>query len=316
MTETLRLSNSERSTWLRCRRKWYLGTYRRLRPREEPLPGTSLSIGNAVHDALAAYYDPEQRADPVLFAEAAAREEVKRRPPFEDDQLKELELVRAMLTGYLEWLEETGADADLVVEGTESKVEVPLVTTEHGSVTLLSKLDAPVFRKSDGARLALEHKTTGSLDKPLALLKLDTQLLTEHLARFLHLQEQGATAAEASNACHGILYNMLRKVKRTASAKPPFYGRETVPHNVNELRNHWRHVVATAREIQAATARLDAGEDHHTVCPPTPQNDCTWSCPFFKVCVLNDDGSRAEDALDALYVEGDPLERYADAVEL
>lgn len=306
----LRLSNSEMGAWRRCPRKWYLATYRRLKPKAGEKPGSSLHIGNTVHDALAAYYG--DRTDPVAFAQGALDFEAAAQPEFTDEYRKTRELVTAMLEGYIEWLAETGADGDLRLLGAEKMVEVPLVE----GVNLLSKLDAPVERISDGARLALEHKTVSSLDQPLPLLKIDTQLLTEHLARFLHARTEGASNEEAYDQCHGVLYNMLRKVKRTASAKPPFYDRIDVPHNIHELRSHWRHVLALAREIQDATARLDAGEEHHTVCPPSPRRDCTWDCPFFKVCVMADDGSDFEGALSALYEERDPLERYENTEEL
>lgn len=311
MTELLRLSNSEFKEYERCKRKWYWHTYRRLSPAVEDAPGSNLSIGNIVHDMLAGFYGPE-KLDPVAALEADYAAQLSASPAEETEILKEKALTEAMVTGYLEWLEETGADQDLVITGTEQMVEIPLVE----GVNLLSKLDAPVERVSDGAKLALEHKTVTGLDVNLPLLKLDTQLLTEHLVRFLHAMKEGATAEEAYDQCHGVLYNMLKKVKRTSSAKPPFYGREDVPHNINELRNHWRHVVARAAEINETRARLDAGEDMHTACTPNPTRDCTWDCPFFKICVMADDGSDVEGALAAMFVERDPLERYADAVAL
>jgi len=311
----LRLSNSEMSTWRRCQRKWWLSSYRRLKPAMPPHPGSALSIGDLVHDALAQYYDPDVRLDPIAYVQNLIDEDIAAMPMLEDDLLKERDLVTIMLEGYFEWLAETGHDQDLVIHGAERMVDVPM--TPEGDVRLLSKLDAPVERVSDGAKLALEHKTTGSLDKNLEGLKLNTQFLTEHLARFMADMAQGATAEEAYDACHGILLNQLRKVKRTAQAKPPFYAREDVPHNIHELRNHWKHVMSTARQIQAATARLDAGEDHQLVVPPNPISDrCPWDCPFYKVCVMFDDGSDAEGAIEAMYVDHDPLERYAGAEAL
>jgi hypothetical protein len=311
-SDELLLSNSEMQTFRRCGRKWYLSTYRRLKPRAINMPGSPFSIGNVVHDSLAAYYDPTVKADPVAFAHGIIDEKRGLNPELGNFQDKEEELIVIMLEGYLEWLEETGADQDLQVIGTETMAEAVLIP----GVKLISKLDAPVTRISDGAKMALEHKTLKSMTVPLPLLKLDTQLLTEHLVRFLHLQEAGATAEEAQEACHGILYNMLRKVKRTASAKPPFYGREDVPHNIHELRAHWRHCVSVALEIQNKRSRLDQGETHHTVCPPSPTRNCTWDCDFFKICVMADDGSDFEGALHDLYEERDPLERYDDAAEL
>ncbi len=307
MTQDLRLSNSEMTAYRRCKRKWYVTTYLELGLRVGPSPGSALSIGDLVHDALASYYDPEVKADPVKFVQDRIAEEIKESPGSEDDLRKEEALCVAMLEGYLIWLAEEGIDADIQVLGTERMVEVPLIE----GATLISKLDAPVFRESDGARLAFEHKTVGGLDQMLPMLKLDTQLLTEHLVLFLDYIEKGATQDEAYDQCHGILYNMLKKNKRTAAAKPPFYGRVDVPHNIHELRNHWRHCAAIAREIQETRRRLDAGEDHQAVVPPNPKRECTWDCPVFRVCVMFDDGSDIAGALDAMYEKVDPLERYA-----
>lgn len=304
---TLRLSNSEMKTFRRCKRKWWLSHYRELAPKKEDDAGSALSIGNAVHDALAAYY--EDGSDPVAHVVAAHEAWIERDPAQEAEILKQRALVQIMVEGYLEWLAETAADADLKILGSERYIQVPIVE----GIDLLTKLDAPVERGFDGAKLALEHKTTDSLEAPVQLAKLDTQYLTEHLARFLELQLKGAEPEEALRECQGVLVNALRKVKRTARATPPFYARYDVTHNVHELRSHWLHVLAIAREIQQTTARLDAEEDHHTACPPNPTRDCKWDCPFFQMCVMLDDGSNAEGALSDLYQHKDPLERYQDA---
>ena len=312
----LRLSNSEMATWRRCHRKWYLGVYRKLQRKRSPTAGTPIVIGNLVHDALAEYYDPALKTDPLEQLNRVLDQRAVNNPFDETDIEKDRALVTIMLEGYLEWLEESGADQEIEILGTERMVEVPIVKSELLQINLLSKLDAPVLRHSDEARLAFEHKTVGSLTDPLPTLKLDTQLLTEHLALFLHNLGQGMDPIEAHRSCQGILYNMLRKVKRTAAAKPPFYDRVEIPHNLEELRNHWRHVVGVAREIDLATRRLDAGENHHAVTVPNPTKNCSWDCPFFAVCVMADDGSDFEGALDDLFEERDPLERYEEAEAL
>jgi hypothetical protein len=317
--DSLGLSNSEMKVWRRCRRQWYLSHHRRLKKRVGDNPGSALSVGNLVHDALAAYYDPTSPVDPVGYASAALDIAIEEHPSEETALRKEHELVDAMLKGYLEWLTETGEDSNLRITGSEQTVRVPLRRADGSEtgVVLLSKLDAPVERISDGQKLALEHKTTGDLDAPLIGYRIDSQFLTEHLARFLHDIEQGATPEEAYNACSGILVNLLKKVKRTAKAKPPFYARIDVPHNIHELRNHWKHVVQVAAEIADAERRLNEGEDHHFVAPPTSIPDrCKWDCEFFRVCPLADDGSDFEGALNAIYEERDPLERYLDADEM
>lgn len=308
----LKLSNSEMVCFRRCKRKWWLSHHRNLVPHAQNAYGSPLSIGNLVHDALALYYDPIYRLNPVLYAQDKVNSVIELEPAFEVEILKEWDLVEIMLLGYIEWLEETGADSDLRFMGSERKVEVKMTD----DVTLISKLDAPVEQVSDGAKLALEHKTVTSLERPLDVLKIDTQLLTEHLVRFLDAVEKGATQEEAYDQCHGVLYNMLRKVKRTSRANPPFYGRVTVPHNIHELRNHWKHVMAVASEIQELHEKLDEGGSHHSLVPPSPDTSCKFSCQFVKICHMFDDGSRVEDAVDAMFEVGNPLERYEDTEEL
>jgi hypothetical protein len=317
---SLGLSNSEMQDFRRCRRKWYWSYYRGLaRTREEP--GSALHVGNLVHDALAHYYDPESSwGDPVAYGEGQLAEEIAEFPAEEDALRKEFELVRAMLEGYMEWLAETGIDADLRVLGSERMIRVPMRDTggHPTGVFLLSKIDVPVERISDGARTLLEHKTVGYINSDIKMgYRINGQFLTEHLARFLESIETGQTAEEAIRDCSGVSVNMLRKTKRTARSTPPFYEREEVHHNILELRSHWKHVMAIALEIADTEARLDAGESHHTACPPTPIPDrCSWECPYFRVCPLADDGSDIEGALGAMFEVRDPLKRYEGAEEL
>jgi len=290
-------------TWRRCRRKWWLSYYRGYRPTGIDF-NRPLSIGTRVHDALAAYYEPDvaKREDPLEFIQKSVATDISNNPDHEADIEAEGELCTIMMEGYLQWLEETGADSDLMCIEPESEMEIELFP----GVTLLSKIDARMERKTDGARLALETKTVASLDQNLETLQLDTQLLTEHLVEFLKLKEEG----EETHRAQGVIYNMLRKVKRSARAKPPFYGREEVRHNENELRNHWKHVVAHARDILEAHEKLDRGDEHHYVVYPNPGRDCRWDCEFRKICPMFDDGSDVEAALNDLYETGDPLARY------
>ncbi len=308
----LRLSNSEMKCWRGDKRHWYLSVYRRLAPIARNEPMSSLNIGNLIHDALAGYYDQANSTDPLAFLVDAYQKDLAARPEHEALLKSEHELVTLMIEGYLEWLEETGADSDLRILGSERMVEVPLFE----GANLISKLDAPVERISDGAKLALEHKTVTNLEQHMPLLKSDSQFLTEHLVRFIDAQTKGASADEAMQDCQGVLLNCLKKVKRTARAKPPFYSRIDVPHNIIELRNHFRHCAATGREILAARAALDAGVSHHVVCPPMVTRDSTWLNPFLKVYAMMDDGSDWEGALAGMYEERDPLERYFNAEAL
>ena len=311
---TLRLSNSEMKTWRRCKRKWYLNVYRGLRPREYDF-GRPTGLGTRVHDCLSLLYDPRiEDFNPLKYIRQQQLSDIAKHPSYEDAITQDADMAYIMIEGYLQWLEETGNDAELNLIAPEAVMEAPLLVTEDGiNINLLSKIDARVERDHDGVRFSLEHKTVQSLTTPLPLLQIDTQLLTEHLVEYLALSNELSDEEAQERRAGGVLYNMFRKVKRTANAKPPFYGREEVRHNMDELRNHWRHVVAQAREIIAAHQQLDAGEDHQSVCYPNPHKDCSWDCEFFRICAMMDDGiSDTTMAVQDLYREGDHLERYTE----
>lgn len=311
---TLRLSNSEMRTWRRCKRKWYLGVYRGFRPMERDF-GRPTGLGTRVHDCLSLLYDPRiEDFHPLEWIRYQQRLDIAKHPTYEDAIDTDADMAYIMIEGYLQWLEETGNDADLRLIAPEAVMEVPLFIAETGEqVNLLSKIDARVERDHDGVRFSLEHKTVQSLTAPLPLLQIDSQLLTEHLVEFLTLRAETSDEEAQQRRAGGVLYNMFRKVKRTANAKPPFYGREEVRHNIDELRNHWHHVAAQANEILEAHRRLDAGESHHAVCYPAPGATCTWECEFFRVCAMMDDGvSDTTMAFTDLYREGDHLERYSE----
>ena len=301
MRDVLRLTNSEASIFRDCRRRWYLGQYRGLTPARRTEFGAPTSIGNRVHDALQAYYDPARLTDPVEYVDASCMSDLIDFPFREETLRKEWKLCVGMVEGYLEWLAEEGVDAGYTVVGSEEAREVDLME----GVTLLAKLDVRVEEDMTGHIWSWDHKTGASGVEP-KLLQLNTQALTQHLVEYLALKKEG----RESEASQGTVFNFLKKSQRTARAKGPFYWRDPVRHNKAELEKHWQHVVAIAKEIRSTESRLDAGESHHTACPPNPGKDCTWKCEFFPVCSLHDDGSDVEAALEDLYVTHDPLERY------
>jgi predicted RNase H-like HicB family nuclease len=313
--ERLRFTQSEMRTYMRCKRKWFLGYYSRLGTRE-PDFGKATAIGTRVHNALQRVYDPEAQAwtveEVISEMQAAIEADVEKLPAFEDAIRKDGDISKIMIEGYLNWLEEEGKDAHLRTLSSEDAVEVAIGEWDPNEVTLLGKLDARVYDELQQSRWALEHKTVGDLKSALPLLQIDFQLLTEHLIEFLDMMERGKTKEEAElERVDGVLYNMLRKVKRTKTAKPPFYGREEVRHNIDELRSHYWHVASIVTDILNLRARLDAGESHHTATPPNPTKDCSWDCPFLRVCGMHDDGSDLAAALDDLYEKVDPLARYS-----
>lgn len=309
-------SNSEIQAYKRCKRKWWLAWYRRLRLKIES-PTGARAIGNRVHRALQAWYVPDEllayRTDPRDALERAITQDwtelvtalggVENVPP---DVAKAFQsdtgLERAIIEGYVEWLEETGADQGLRIIAPETYLETTVLTPLMREVKLIGKIDVRTQRESDGALLFIDHKTVGDLTSPVKTLHMDEQMMHYHLLEFL--------AAVNGEHVQGAIYNMLRKVKRTAKANPPFYGRVEVHHSPVELDSFKMEVLATIDSIWDTHDLLDLGVDHRLAAYPTRTKNCSWDCDFFKVCPLFDDGSRAEDMLKELYVTDDPFEYY------
>jgi len=317
-----RVSNGEMQSWKRCRRKWWLGWYRGMTLKHEGFVDVR-STGNRVHRALERWYVPENetRVDPrdalerVIVEDWTKITQLATERGMRDDQRQDLarqyaesnNLERAMIEGYVQWLEETGADAELRVIASETSLSADLETSVNGvdrPVRMIGLLDARVYRVTDNRRLFIDHKTVGEFSGPAVTLPQNEQMLHYDLLEFLNTKE-------GEERCDGALYNMLRRVKRSARAKPPFYDRIEVHHNVRELESYKRRMLATARDVMEAVDALDQGQHHLDVVYPSPRPTCTWDCDFFAMCTMFDDGSPgADDMLNTLYKKYDPRDRY------
>jgi len=300
MSEVIRLSNSEIQTFKDCRRRWWLTYYRRLKPREQNVTG-ALALGSRIHQALDDHY---AKGVPLLKAHSDLVEVEKQLllADFRDvsDLETEAELGRIMLEGYEQWVEENGIDAELEMISTEETIIAPLF---GGAVELQGKLDMRVRRRTDGVRLFRDFKTVGgSLSEFANMAHMNEQVMTYMLLE--------ATKADESNRSEGGIFTMLKKVRRTASAKPPFYDQIEIRHNVFTLRSFWNRIHGAIGDLMRVRTALDAGEAHSFVAYPTASRDCKWKCQFFAICPMFDDGSAAEQALSEMYEESDPYAYY------
>lgn len=321
MTETRRFSQSEFKEFA-CRRRWWLSSYRRLAPIGYD-PTGPLRSGTRVHTALEAFYTPG--ADPFVDLDYAQQEDwetylrncvelgLNEPDPATAEQFnKDCQLEKIMLEGYGEWIAESGEDAGLETIAIEEIVTVPgsafapELVAKYGDFDVVGKLDARVRRLSDGARKFVDHKTAASLTMALPTLQMNPQM--KHY-RWL----ESMTTAEGERA-DGALYNVLKKVKRTKAAKPPFFARYEVNHNQEELDNYekrMKRIIAQILELEAELAVTPIEEQPH-VAYPTPDETCSWKCQFFELCNMFDDGSRAEDMIRDQFTTRDPLARYAE----
>lgn len=301
----IRVSNSELQTFKDCRRRWWLSYYRRLRPVNENKTG-ALALGSRVHNALDMYYS---QGVPLLEAHKHFLDidRVKLEESFQDTSEldSEGELGRIMLEGYLDWVEENGIDAELEMISTEEIIEMPLL---DGKVILQGKIDMRVRRKADGVRMFRDFKTVGgSFTDFTALAHMNEQILT-----YMMLETAQNKEGERSE---GGIFTMLKKVKRSANARPPFYEQMEVRHNIFTLRNFWQRIHGTITDLVNVRDALDEGANHQFVVYPHPTRDCKWKCPFFAVCPLLDDGSAGEQALSESYRVADPYGYYKNTEE-
>lgn len=321
------VSNSEVQTFSDCKRRWWLAWYRGLTPRVQRVDGPA-STGTRIHAALASYYVPdgETPANPLQTLQRVQNEDMEalnaQSNTWDEDEgelvvtrhgstveriradlLNSFDLEHAMIEGYVQWLEETGADDDLEVIASEAYVEATLFEDSAfgGHVKLIGKLDARVRSRTTGRRKFIDHKTVGSLHDPI--LGLNQQMIHYQVIEFLNTEEGEAR-------CDGALYNMLRKVKRTRASKPPYFDRVPIDHNIYEIESHLERMRHFLWQVDFAESDMEHGGDHRYVVPPRPSRDCVWKCEFFKICRMFDDGSRVEDAVRDLYEKKDPLSYY------
>lgn len=302
MSDVVRLSNSELQTFKDCRRRWWFTYYRRLQPKYKDATG-ALALGTRIHAALDEYYT---LGTPLLEAHQKLVNSEKEAllVDFRDvsELEKEAELGHIMLDGYLQWMEEEGIDADLEMISTEETIIAPLF---NGEVELQGKLDMRVRRKSDGVRMFRDFKTVGgSLSDFANLAPMNEQIMT-----YMLLEQSKDKDGERSD---GGIFTLLKKVRRSAAARPPFYDQIEVRHNIFTLRSFWDRIHGTIADLMRVRTALDKGENPAFHAYPSPSRDCKWKCKFYSVCTLVDDGSAAEQALSEMFVEADPYAYYGE----
>jgi CRISPR/Cas system-associated exonuclease Cas4 (RecB family) len=296
-----RLSNSEIQVFKDCRRKWWLNYYRRLMPKKRDYTG-ALALGSRIHEALDQYYSSNGTVDLLEAHAALVKKDMETLvAEYRDtsDLESEAELGRIMLEGYLQWMDDEGIDSELEMISTEEVIEMPMF---DGEVILQGKLDMRVRRKIDGVRMFRDFKTVGGSFADFA----NQAQMNEQILTYMMLEHAQNKAPEERS--EGGIFTMLKKVKRTANAKPPFYQQIEVRHNVFTMRAFWQRIHGTVADLMNVKKALDAGQDPNFVAYPRPTKDC--KCQFYTICPMIDDGSSAEAAIEDMYEVSDPYGYY------
>lgn len=296
-----------------CPRSWYLKDLRRLAPAQERRSG-ALWFGGRIHNALEAWCDGTV-PDPVTawhaicaheFAVAAENEEPT-------DQLsKDATLGLVMLEGFMGWWPSRGEEQEyeqLAVEEQHHDILSIDVDDVPVDIRLNGKLDRVLRHRETGNVVIGDWKTTDKLEET-AFAEL-SQSSQPRIYRALLAKTRPELPVT------GIRYTMLRKVKRTAAAKPPFYFDLDLDLSDYDVSQHMRRTRAVIRQMLAAKHAIEEGVDHRDAAPWTRSWKCA-SCPFRNPCMLmQSTGMEAAEAmLEDSFIERDPFERYDEEHEV
>lgn len=305
------ISNSEIENYQDCGRKWWLNYVRGLAPKQQKIVG-ALPLGSRIHSALEGYYqswinDGARKDLLEVHSGLVEADRLELMMAGHDSSAldDEAELGRIMLSGYLEWVAEEGIDANLKIIDVESSLIYPII---EGKAELTGKVDMLAQDQRTGVNSVIDFKTSA---QPNSLLKIAAQ--SPQLQTYVALNM--AMDGEKAQGLNSGTYRILRKVKRTAKAAPPFYIEHEVRYSRAQLENHWLHTRSKVQQIVDAREALDAGITHQLVVPPTVSDRCSWKCEFQSICPLFDDGSDVEAAIADQFDVRDPYAyRASDAV--
>lgn len=293
---------SEVKKFKRCPRSWWLSYQRsgygwKPAPSDRPASGQR-DVGTLFHSCVEAYRNPPEGINgstawrTVLHVARLALAHdlgVGLVSVLPKEWQQTFDLVERMVEGYIEWLESEGSDAGETTLATELEITLPIGTIRGDEVFLVMHLDHLIRNDITGQVIVSDYKTVQSFDQAADILQIDTQGLIYCMGATHHLGEKVRT----------FRHDMARKVKRTATAKPPFYARQEVHYSEQQIDSAWKHLVATLDRMVEALQRLEFSEDtHHTAITPTPNRDCTWDCDFLAVCPMFDEGSHWRKAIE------------------
>lgn len=282
------IRQSELASFMNCKRRTWLSYWRGLQP-VQYVTGVA-DTGTICHVGLEALYNGQDPLTAMALWYAEQPELI--RPLLKENY----DLAVIMVSGYMDWLEETGEDAGMTVTAVEREIEIPFNIVDGVQVMLTGKVDLEYVDMFDQPML-MDHK---SVDKIMTVeaAAMDYQRLTYSVMRLM----------EDGTVYKGAVHNQLRRVKRGPQSKPPYYGRNRVSFNIEQLRNHYKHMMVTVEELVRAKIAMAQYGDHHMLVPPTPGQHCGWICKSHKpACLLMDDGSDYEGFISEFYTESVPV---------
>jgi hypothetical protein len=245
-------------------------------------------IGTILHACMDAYYQGLDYRVVLADAQETLRQQLGENLPKE--WLDVFNLVGIMMSGYIQWIANEYGDVGETTLYTEKEIVVPIGQLHGDDVVLTCTIDRIIQNNLSGDVIIEDTKTVATFTDYVQQLQVDDQGL------MYAIMAKGGLGLPV----HRFRHNMLRKVKRTAAAVPPFYMRHEVYYSEEQLDNAWTHMVAILSRMVLALQSVELDEEqHHAFLYPNPTRDCTWRCDFLPICPMMDDGSYWQDMVDS-----------------
>lgn len=277
------ISQSSMKTFMTCRRKWMLniaGLERKDKQR-------NTHFGTIVHEMLDQVYQNIQTVSEEELERFVRRKLNKYLKKSNEGQFLdpeqydlEKEMCVASVTAYFEFFEK---DREQFTESVpEYEFAIP-----YKDVTLRGKIDG-LFRRKNGQRWQMEHKTKSRWDEEAGLQAL--------LFDFQNLMYSFAAEAESDEPIKGILYNIIRKpqlrrkkdetnrqfllrVKEDIASRPDWYfTRYEIVYSERDKRNFRQQLDGILEDLKLFCAGKLCDHQNTAMCL------YPFKCEFLPVC--------------------------------
>jgi hypothetical protein len=211
--------NSERSTWRRCRQKWFWNYGKKLEPTKQ---GGALTFGSMSHRAMELRYPPgrERGVHPAETMRVLLAEHGDAFPQWDEEGNKVSVdvLADAMMNGYVDHY---GDDKMIEVFHPEEAFQIDVYDRRTGRYlcTMVGQFDAIVIDLKTGKFRVFEHKTAKSIELVRVNSGYGEQGLTYWWAATIWLRSKGLL--KPKEYIDGVWYNFLRKGMPDERPKDP-----------------------------------------------------------------------------------------------
>lgn len=320
------ISNSDRTTFKNCRRKWDIVSPNR--QNYKPIgKSRALWMGSLVHECLEDFYLGRQKTAYQAFL-------VRRRSiPSEELEfyIEDISITAIMLEHYSLIYPDLALEPFEVI-AVELPFQIPIAGT---SDVIAGTIDGVLRFKDSGEIICLEHKTF-SMHKDIRSHGIDDQTSLYPAALNMLIKQGLVPGIEKHEFCSGVLYNGLWKkeptaIRLTKSGKlskisenymtPQWLERSIkllgknpaqvidkdldLSYNIEKFFPRWLIHRGEQEQKLAVNRLLEEAEDMRTVkyLHPNPTSECSWKCPLHRtgVCEAMNRGNDYKELLETYF---------------